>query len=359
MYRPTYCEINLSALKHNFHVIRNLAPHSKILAMIKANAYGHGAVHVAKTLSNADGFGVCCLEEALVLREHNIQQRIVLMEGFFTAAELPLIEQHQLDIVIHNYEQLSMLIQYRLNVPIHVWIKIDTGMHRLGFPIEEIMAVWQALQNNNLIKIECLMTHFADGDDVNKPTTEHQLKLFNTITIELNISHSMAHSGGILGWPEAHRAWIRPGIMLYGISPFNDKTGSEHGLKPVMTFHSKIVAVNNFKTGDAIGYGGTWVCPHPMKVGVVAVGYGDGYPRQINSGTPILINNQLTQVIGRVSMDMLTVDLHTQPEAKVGDSVVLWGSDSLPLELVARHSNLSPYEILCKITQRVPYRYRM
>jgi len=356
--RPTYCAIDLVALRHNFQQVRQLAPRSKILAMVKANAYGHGIVEVAKALHEADGLGVACLEEALILRTAGIKQTIVLMEGFFKLDELVAIQQHDLEIVIHDQTQLQLFLRQQAIKPLTIWLKINTGMNRLGFQPAQVDTVWQQLKMHNAVKEIRLMTHFADADDLSRPIMRRQLDSFAETTAALAGQHSLAASAGILGWHEAHADWVRPGIMLYGISPFADRTGEYHNLKPVMTLHSEIIATHELRAGEVIGYGGTWICPHDMHIGVVAIGYGDGYPRSAVNGTPVLVNNHLTRLIGRVSMDMLTVDLHKQPQAKVGDPVVLWGN-GLPVELISKHSNRSEYELLCGVSRpRIPYIYQ-
>lgn len=357
MSRPTYCEIDLNALQHNFNQVRLLAPNTKILAMLKANAYGHGAIEIAQALTAADGFGVACLEEALQMRAAGIQQRIVLMEGFFVAEELTAIQQEQLEIVIHNPTQLTILQQQtNPNLGLTVWLKINTGMNRLGFLPSDIPTIWQQLKNCSAIKEIRLMTHFADADDLTKSSMSQQIKCFNTLTAGLSGERSLANSAAILGWPAAHADWVRPGVILYGVSPFANKTGNDHGLKPVMTLHSKIIAIQTIRKDETVGYGSTWISPDDRRIGVVAVGYADGYPRNASSGTPVLVNNQLTQLVGRVSMDMLTVDLHNQPNANIGDPVILWGK-GLPIEQITDCSNRFEYELLCGIARRVPYVY--
>lgn len=358
MSRPTYCEIDLAALLHNFKQIRNLAPNSKILAMIKAHAYGHGIERVAQALTEADGFGVACLEEALALRAAGIQQRIVLTEGFFAAEELAAINQHHLEIILHSQTQLKILLQQSFSIkPLIVWLKVNTGMNRLGFLPQQVAAVWQQLKSCKAVKEIRLMTHFADADDLTKPTMLQQINSFNEVTANLSGERSLANSAAILGWPAAHADWVRPGIMLYGVSPFADKTGADHGLKPVMTMRSEIIAIQELRKGDVVGYGGVWVCPEDIRIGIVAIGYADGYPRNAKNGTPVLLNDQQVELVGRVSMDMLTINLHTQPQAKIGDPVVLWGK-KLPVELLSKYSNRFEYELLCSVTRpRIPYVY--
>jgi alanine racemase len=275
------------------------------------------------------------VEEALVLRAAGIKQRIVLMEGFFTAEELLVISQQNLEIVIHNHEQLKALQQHTSIEPLTVWLKINTGMNRLGFLPQDAKEVWQVLKDCKAVKQIRLMTHFADADDLSKPSMLRQIDCFNEVTAHMSGERSLANSAAILGWPAAHADWVRPGIMLYGVSPFSEKTGEQHGLMPVMTLRSEIIAIQALRKGDAVGYGSTWIAPQDMRIGVVAIGYGDGYPRNAKNGTPVLLNNHVVSLVGRVSMDMLTIDLHTQPKAKVGDAVTLWGKN-LPVETISK-----------------------
>lgn len=350
-------KINLEALQRNLQQVRKLAPSSKIIAMIKSNGYGHGLLHVAKALNDVDAFGVACLGEGLLLRQAGIKKRTVLLRGFNDATELTQIMKHDLDTVIHNQEQLQVLAQTKLDKPIAIWLKIDTGMHRLGFLPEEITTVYQQLQQNPKIQQPFqIMTHFADADNAAKDTTNNQLAVFAQLTNHMPEPKSIANSAGIINWPEAHADWIRPGIMLYGVSPLADKSGLDLNLKPVMTLQSSLINIKQLKKGDYVGYGGTWQCPEAMQVGVVAIGYGDGYPRHAQNGTPVLINDQECPLIGCVSMDMLTVDLRNNSTAKCGDIVTLWGED-LPVERIATYADTISYELLCGITTRVQCYY--
>ncbi len=347
--------IDLGALRHNLSVARKAAPHSRLLAAVKANGYGHGLVRVARALTDADAFGVAALNEALELREAGISKPVVLLEGFYHADELELIAHHGLEVVLHHLPQLEALERFAFSSrSITVWLKIDTGMHRLGFPPAQVASVRERLLALGAhIHLRGFMTHFANADDRNDSTTLRQLERFVMATASYGGERSIANSAGLLGWPQSHADWVRPGIMLYGASPFLGRTGEQEGLRPVMTLHSELIAVNSFNKGDAVGYGGTWRCPEPMKVGVVAIGYGDGYPRHAPAGTPVLVNGQRVALIGRVSMDMITVDLRTQSEARVGDPVVLWG-EGLPVEEITESAGTISYDLLCRITRRVP-----
>jgi alanine racemase len=356
MSRAAQAIINLSALTHNLRQAKAAAPPAKTLAVIKANGYGHGIVRVAKALdSEADRFAVASVEEAMELREAGIKKPIVLLEGFFDAGELPLILQHSLEIVVHHQIQLDILNKHKAaNAKLNVWLKIDTGMHRLGFATENVKTVWQELNANELIDSITLMTHLANADDRQDSYTDIQLERFTQCTQDLPGPRSVANSAGILGWPATHSDINRPGILLYGSNPFTTGTGADVGLKPVMTLQTELIAIHRFKKGEPIGYGGTWKCPQDMPVGVAAIGYGDGYPRHAGSGTPVLVNGQRAQLAGRVSMDMIGIDLRNTPNAQVGDPVILWG-EGLPIDEIAHHASTISYELLCGVTQRVKF----
>ena len=357
MTRATRAVINLSALRHNLSIARSHAPDSRIMAIIKANGYGHGIVAVAHALNQAEAFGVACLDEAITLREAGIAQPIVLLEGVAHAADLNLVRGYQLELVVHHPAQISLLEQVGGST-IPVWLKLDTGMHRLGVTPAQTTEMLQRLDQLEAVAQPVrLMTHLANADDRQDKTTPQQQAQFDAATADLGLEASIANSAGILAWPDTHRDWIRPGIMLYGVSPFLDSTAAEHELQPVMSLQSELIAVNQQKKGEPVGYGGSYRCPDDMPVGVVAIGYGDGYPRHAPSGTPVLVNGKRVPLIGRVSMDMICVDLRAEPEARIGDPVVLWGSD-LPVEEIAARAGTIGYELLCQVTQRVPRDYR-
>lgn len=352
MSRPTFMMIDLAALQHNFDCVRRLTHDRSVIAMVKANAYGHGIERVAKSLSKANAFGVASLEEGLLLREAGVKQPIVLMEGLFFADELPLASQYQLSVVVHHLPQLEYLEKANILNPISVWLKINTGMHRLGFCVEKVADVYQRLSALACVnKPIGLMTHFAKADDGSSDATTRQMALFHQTTQHLSGPRSLANSAGIIQWEESHADWVRPGLMLYGASPMVNKVGKEHGLKPVMTLSSRIIAITEVKKDEAVGYGGTWRAPYDTKVGIVGVGYGDGYPQFAKNGTPVLVNGKRSELVGRVSMDMLAVNLSNLPEAQIGDTVILWG-DGLPVEDVALHNSTSAYEVLTRMTPR-------
>ena len=351
--RGTRAVIDLAALRHNLRCAQDAAPGRRVLAAIKADGYGHGLVRAARALEAADALGVACLQEALELRDAGIRAPIVLLEGFFHRDELPAVVEHGLEVVVHHPHQLEALEANDAARPIPVWLKVDTGMHRLGFPADAAAEVWQRLTACRAAAPLGAMTHLANADDLDDPTTETQLARFaQAVACCPGAERSVANSAGVLGWPASHSDWVRPGIMLYGISPFPGRDGTAEGLRPAMTLHSQLMAVNRLAAGARVGYGGTWTAPEAMPVGVVAAGYGDGYPRHLPSGAPVLVNGRRVPLIGRVSMDMATVDLRGQPEARVGDPVVLWG-DGLPVEEVAEWAGTIAYELVCGVTQRV------
>ncbi len=353
MSRPTRATISLSALAHNLEQARLAAPNSKVMAVIKANGYGHGLTSVAKGLKQADGFAVACIEEACELREAGFKQKILLLEGVFVANELDLVKQLNLDIVVHSEKQIEWLESRSAANNFSVWLKVNTGMHRIGFAADEFKKQYTRLNKIEAINILILMTHCASADDRQNNYTKQQHNLFTELCAGLPEKKTLVNSAGLLSQEESHFDWVRPGIMLYGVSPFNDSIAQDHELKAVMRVESEIIAINSQKKGDLIGYGGRFKCPEDMLIGVVAIGYGDGYPRQAANGTPILVDNIRTQLIGRVSMDMIMVDLRPIRDARIGSSVILWGSEKLSIEEIASHSSTISYELLCRVTARL------
>jgi len=350
MSRPTRAFIDSAALRANLQRVKACAPRQRVMAVVKSNAYGHGAIKVANLLqSDVDAFGVRSLEEALELRETGIIKPIVLLEGFFKSDELPEIVKQDLQIVVHTTKQFEYLLRAQLEKPVAVWLKVDTGLHRLGFAPNEIEPIYQALkQCSNVVEPIRLMSHLISADDRQDASTEQQTQTFLALAQQFEVETSLANSAGILGWPQTHCDLVRPGIMLYGVSPFPDSVAKQEGLQPVMQLQSALIAVRRLHKGDTVGYGATWTCPQSMPVGVVAIGYADGYPRHAPSGTPVLLNGRRVPLVGRVSMDMITVDLRNQPNASVGDPVLLWGKN-LPVEEVAALAGTIGYELLCNI----------
>ncbi len=357
MFRPTFARIDLAAIRHNYRLARQLAPARKAVAVIKANGYGHGAVKLAQALSSeADAFAVACLEEALELRTAGIQNPIILIEGFFSASELPVLVEQQFMPVLHNIEQVRVLEQATLTQPLTVWLKMDSGMHRLGFAPEEYATIHARLQNCPQVEAVNMMTHLACADELDNAYTEQQLATFQQASAGLNGARSIANSAGILAWPASHGDWVRAGIMLYGCSPLDRDTPESLQLIPAMQLQAQIIAVREVQTGELIGYGGTFKCPRPTRVGVVSIGYADGYPRHAPSGTPVAVDGQRTCLIGRVSMDMITVDLTDLPQTGIGSHVELWGRQVLAKE-VADACGTIAYELFSHIARRVPLQY--
>ncbi len=350
--------INRRALRHNLQRLRELAPASRLVAVVKANAYGHGLLETARTLPDADAFGVARLEEALRLRAGGITQPVLLLEGFFDASDLPTIAAEHLHTAVHNNEQLEALEAAELSEPVTVWMKLDTGMHRLGVRPEEANAFYQRLSAcKNVRQPVNIVSHFARADEPECGATERQLDIFNSFCEGKPGQRSIAASGGILLWPQAHFDWVRPGIILYGVSPLDQKPwGADFGFQPVMSLTSNLIAVREHKAGEPVGYGGTWVSERDTRLGVVAMGYGDGYPRVAPSGTPVLVNGREVPIVGRVAMDMICVDLGPLADDKASDPVILWG-EGLPVERIAQATNVSAYELITRLTSRVAMKY--
>jgi alanine racemase len=323
------------------------------MAIVKADGYGHGLAGVAEALIEADAFAVARLEEGLILRQAGHRCPIVLLGGIADKAGLQLASTYNLTLVVHEATQLDLLRQAPVAAPLLVWLKVDTGMHRLGFPPEAIPEVLASLCRCRAVaSIVGLMSHLANADQAEDSLTALQLETFKGVSVS-GLARSVANSAAIMAYPQAHFNWVRPGLMLYGASPFANCNGIAMGLKPVMTLKSRLIAIHHLRAGDKVGYGAAWTCPEPMTVGVAAIGYGDGYPRHAASGTPVLVNGCPVPLVGRVSMDMITLDLRGQPEARIGDSVIAWGS-GLPVEEVAFHAATIPYELLCQVATRVP-----
>lgn len=350
--------IDLTALQSNFDCLHRLAPDCSILSMIKADAYGHGLVAVARALPRSNAFGVATLSEATRLREAGITQRIVVMSGFFNLAELKAMQTHQLEAVIHQVEQIQLMEQHTITLP--VWLKVNSGMNRLGFKPDEAVCLYNRL-------LACcpkphlplpVIVHFPSIDDnQHQWLTDSQYTAFNALINRINgpVQRSLMQSAGVLNHSNQHYGeWIRPGISLYGVSPLPGYTGLDHGLRPVMTLRSHLIAIQHISRGDYVGYGSTWQSPCNKRIGVVGIGYGDGYPRSAPTGTPVLIDGIECPLVGRVSMDMLTVDLTRCPQARLGSEAILWGR-GLPIEHIASAAGTIPYELLCRIgiTSRV------
>jgi alanine racemase len=353
MARPNQAELDLGALRHNVSVARQLAPHSKMLAVVKANAYGHGAPIIATALqSQVDALGVACLEEALELRDCGVTSPVLLLEGVFEETEISTAAQLGLWVTIGNEQQLKWLEDAKLTTPLHCWLKVDTGMNRLGVAPKQAGDCHRRLTASvNATTHIVTYTHFATADDVTSQKTHDQIARFDALS--LDALRSAANSAGVLAWPQAHYEWVRPGYMLYGNSPLLVEHANARSLKPVMTLTSAVISVRDVPTGETVGYDATWIAERASKIATVAIGYGDGYPRQAPNGTPVLINGQRASLAGRVSMDMITVDVTDLPQVQLGDEVVLWGK-GLSLAEVAHCANTIGYELTTRMPARTP-----
>jgi alanine racemase len=351
MHTPTL-EIDLHALKHNLQRVRDFAPNSKVMAMIKANAYGHGVMACAKALQDADGFGVARLEEAIALREAGVNALTLVMCGPMDPSELPIYQAHDISVLVHLPEHLEMLEHFDGDKIFDVWLKIDTGMRRLGFAVDQAKAAYDRLKACRAVKSIRLMSHCVVPERIDNPMTQQQLDAFLSVVKDLPEEKSFAKSAAIMAWPQSQFDWVRPGIMLYGISPFPNRSAESLGLLPVMTLRTTLVRVDQRKKGDNLGYGGEIQCPDDMPIGIIAAGYADGYPRHLITPAPIIVNGKRCQTIARIAMDLMMVDLRHAPDAKRGDEVILWGRD-LPIEEVAKAANTIPYTLITAVTPRV------
>ena len=347
--RPIKARIDLAALHDNLQVAQKLAPQSKVMAVLKANAYGHGLLRAANAMKKAAGFAVLNIEDAMTLREAGFDQTILLLEGFFDREELRLVQEYHLATVVHQHEQLRLLLQAAPG-KLDVHLKINSGMNRLGFRPDDFPSAMSALRQARLSSLT-LMTHFATADD--PAGVREQLTLFREITAGLSHPRSLSNSAALIRYPQTHADWVRPGIMLYGATPFADRSATDFGVKAAMTLTSEIIAIQNLVSGEMVGYGGGFRADHSMRVGVIACGYADGYPRVAPTGTPVLVEGERVTTVGRVSMDMICVDLGNVPQARIGSPVELWGA-GLPVDEVARSAWTVGYELLCAVAPRVP-----
>ena len=350
--------IDFSALQANLERVRELAPQSKVMAVLKANAYGHGLVKIAQRLAHADAFAVARIEEALALRTGGITKPIVLLEGFFKASDIEIMQANNFETVVHDEYQLAALEQAQLTGGIKVWLKVDTGMHRLGIEPQQFEHFYGRLKAcDNVCDGVQLMTHFACADDAKNPYNNKQLDSFMALVKGKKEALCLANSAAIVNYPQSHGQWVRPGLMMYGVSPVQGQISADLGLKPVMSLHSEVIAVRQVRQGEPVGYGGNWCAQHDTQLAVIAIGYGDGYPRHAGNGTPVLINGERYPLVGRVSMDMITVDIGPDNQGiQVGDEALMWGP-SLAIEEIAHCADTIAYELLCNITPRVSYQY--
>ena len=356
MSREVLARVDTGAIRDNMELLQRRAPGSRMLAVLKSDGYGHGALAAGRALeARADGFGVAAQGEAERLREAGLTRPIVLFGGFDVAADIERLRQIDVRPVIHHPDQIAMLEARGPAEPISVWVKIDSGMNRLGFPpgeVPEALARLRAI--SGVARDIVLMTHFAASDEPGSPSVARQIASFRAATAGLGLPTSLANSTAVLDHPDAHSDWIRPGGALYGLTTKPGRCAADDGLRPAMRLSARLAAVRDKPAGAAIGYGGSFVCPEPMRIGAVAVGYGDGYPRHAPTGTPLLVNGIRCRIVGRVSMDLITVDLTRAPAAKVGDEVVLWG-DGLAIEEVAASAGTISYELSCVLTRRVRF----
>jgi alanine racemase len=353
MSRLATATIHLGALRHNLARVRAQAGDARVMAVIKADAYGHGLERVARALDTADAYGVAAIADGQRLRAAGHRQRIVVLSGPDGLADLAEMRRLDLDAVIHHDSQLAWLATDHDRRPLRVWLQVDSGMHRLGFPaarMAEVHALLAAMPNVDDEVV--LMTHFAASDEFDNPMTTRQIETFEHAATGLPGPRALSNSAGVLGWPGARGDWVRVGGLLYGLSVVEGKTGADYGYQPAMTLRTRLIAVNELAKGDRVGYAATWTAPEDMRLGVAAIGYGDGYPRSAGSGTPVRVGEVLTTIAGRVSMDLVTIDLRAAPGAGVGDEVTLWGPE-LPVETIAAAAGSISYELTCGMTRRV------
>lgn len=361
MIRLLRALVDSAALRHNLGTIRAYAPGAKVMAVVKANAYGHGLVSTALALADADSFAVARLEEGLALRAAGVRAPIVLLEGVFSAEQLAEAAQHGFELVVHDPLQIKLLEAHRGPERFVLWIKMDTGMNRLGFRPEAFADAYSRLRSLTVPALELrAMTHLARADEREQSMTRDQVASFERVLAANGlvdgadrITTSIGNSAGTLGWPVAHGNWVRPGLALYGVSPFSGETAEKHGLRPVMTLETTVLTVRDVKRGETVGYAGAWRAGRDSSIAILAAGYGDGLPRHLENGTPVLIGGARYPLVGRVSMDMIAVDVTGASKVVTGSKAIIWGP-GLPVEEVARHADTIPYELLCGVSQRVP-----
>jgi len=352
--------IDTAALRHNLGTIRAYAPGAKVMAVIKANAYGHGLVSTALALADADSFAVARLEEGMALRAAGVRAPIVLLEGVFSAEQLAEAANHGFELVVHDPLQLKLLEAHRGAERFIIWVKIDTGMNRLGFRPEAFPEALARLRALTVPALELrVMTHLARADERVVEMTREQVDRFDAalatsgLTGAGRVPTSIGNSAGTLGWPHAHGDWVRPGLALYGVSPFAGEPANKFGLKPVMALETTVLTVRGVKRGETVGYASAWRAERDSTIAILAAGYGDGLPRHLANGTPVLIGGARYPLVGRVSMDMIAVDVTAASKVTTGSKAIVWGV-GLPVEEVAEHAGTIPYELLCGVSQRVP-----
>jgi alanine racemase len=355
MSRPACATIHTDALQHNLAEVRRRAPRSRVMAVVKADGYGHGLERVAQALAGADAFGVASIADAERIRATGSSKRIVLLSGVFEPGDLALIRRLQVDTVLHHESQLAMIEAERDPAPLNLWVKFDSGMHRLGFALADARRIAGRVRALPQCRdTPVWMTHFARSDEFEAQATAEQMARFDAALQGVDGPRSLSNSAAVLGWPAAHRDWVRAGGALYGLSVVAGRSGTDFGLRPAMSLSTRLVAVNEVAAGEAIGYGGVYVARRPLRVGIAAIGYGDGYPRVAPSGTPVLVGGREAPTVGRVSMDLLAIDLSALPDAAVGDPVLLWGAE-IAVESIAAAAGTISYELTCGITRRVRF----
>jgi len=355
MSRSTYATIDCEAIAHNLSRVREASGPARVMAVVKADAYGHGLERCIPALIDADMLAVATLDEARAVRTLAPDASILLLEGVMAPGELVDVAGLGVELVVHHPGQIEWLERTDSRPGRRVWLKIDTGMHRLGFGLPGVRDAYRRLRALDGIDEVVLMTHLACADEAAHRLNRVQIEAFDEATRGLNAAHCIANSAAMLNLPDTRRDWVRAGLLVYGVSPLVDRNGPALGLKPAMTLETRLMAVNEVAAGDSVGYGARYRSVRDSRIGVAAIGYGDGYPRNMPDGAPVLVNGREQVLAGRVSMDMLTIDLEDQPEAQIGDPVVLWGR-GLPIERVAAAVGTIPYELLCRVTRRVPYR---
>jgi len=355
--RPLVATVDLAALRHNYQLAKQCAPGRKAFAVVKANAYGHGSPMAVECLRGlADGFAVASLEEAEQVRSVDASTRLLLLEGCFEPSEYVAAAELGLDVAVQGEAQLDELLAATIERPLNVWLKLDSGMHRLGFSADALRRAHTRLQGATQVAELNLMSHFACADEREHPLNEIQVEQFSGLMDLEFDSRSFANSAAVLTMPAAHMDWLRPGIMLYGASPFAELSAETLGLKPVMALTASIIAIREVPVGESVGYGASWVAQRPSRIATVSCGYADGYPRSAPPGTCVAIHGKHIPLAGRVSMDMLAVDITDLPQADLGDAVELWGT-SITIDGLAQACGTIGYELLTKVTQRVPRRY--
>lgn len=358
MVRHTQATVRLGAIVQNLDCAKKYAPAAKVMAVIKADAYGHGAIEVAQVLQDrVPAFAVAMMDEAVQLRDAGITRPILVLQGSSSYADVAEAAARDFWLMLHSRQQVERVLGSDIYQPVRVWVKADTGMHRLGLDVTELDVVIKDLSaSENVHQDIVLCTHLACADELQNPTTRRQVKCIRDVAANHSLPLSIANSAAIMAWPEAHAEWNRPGIMLYGSNPLGESTLAAADLVPAMTVSSEIISIKQLSAGDGVGYGLNWVADRPSTIGTVAIGYADGYPRHAPNGTPVLVNGQRVPLVGTVSMDMLTVDLSELDGVETGAPVELWGQNLLVNE-VASHAGTIGYELLAGLTGRVPITY--